>query len=398
MSGTTFKHVYILSGKRTPFGAFGGSLTKFSANDLGVVAAKAALQQSGASPEQIDHVVFGNVVQTSVDAIYCARHVGLKAGIPQHVPAVTVNRLCGSGFEAIANVGFWIEHGFSKVGLAGGTESMSQAPFVVRGARWGTRMGHVPFEDMLTAALTDSYTGMDMANTAENLAVKYKISREEVDQYSYQTQMRTKAAQEKGLFKDELTPVTWTDPKKGEQKFESDEHPRPQTTLEALAKLKAVFKKDGVVTAGGASGMVDGAGALVIAHESEMKRLGSKPLGRLVGWGVAGCDPKIMGIGPVPAAQEALKATGMKLSDMDLVEINEAFAAQYLAVEKELGINREISNVNGSGIPIGHPLGTTGARITMHALYELRRRKKRYALVGACIGGGQGIALIVESV
>ena len=398
MAGWSFKDVWIVSAKRTPFGAFGGGLKQFSANDLGVKAAAAALKQSRLSPELIDHVVFGNVIQTSADAIYCSRHVGLKNGIPESVPALTVNRLCGSGFEAIANAGFWIQHGFSSAVLAGGTESMSQAPYVVRSARWGARMGHTPMEDMLIGALTDSLTGSDMANTAENLAVQYKISREEVDRYALMSQMRAKEARAKNIFADEVEAVTWEDPKKGTLRFEHDEHPRPETTLETLAKLKPVFKKEGVVTAGNASGMVDGAAATVVVSDALLKREKLQPLARLVGWGVAGCDPKIMGIGPVPAAKEALRATGLKLSDIDVVEVNEAFSAQYLAVEKELGLNREITNVNGGAIAIGHPLGATGARITAHAIYELRRRKKRRALVGACIGGGQGICLILENV
>ena len=391
------REVVILSARRTAFGTFGGSLKDQTANDLGVHAAKAALAASGVANEDVGHVVFGNVAQTSTDAIYLARHVTLRAGLPQATPAVTVNRLCGSGFEAITQAAQLIQLGDADVALAGGTESMSQSPHIVRGARWGYALGKAPpMEDYLWAALTDSYVQLPMAMTAENLAAKYGITREQCDEYALRSQRTWAAAQEAGRFKEEIAPLEIAT-KKGPVQFAVDEHPRPQTTPENLAKLAPVFKKDGVVTAGNASGICDGAAALVLAGRDAADRRGLAPLARIVGWAAVGCDPKIMGIGPAPAIRRCLEKTGMKLEQMDLIEVNEAFAPQYLAVEKELGLPRDKTNVDGGAIALGHPLAASGARITAHLVHELRRRKARYGLGSACIGGGQGIAVLVEA-
>jgi acetyl-CoA acyltransferase 2 len=400
MSSPRETGVLVLSGVRTGFGAFGGALRDLSATDLGVVASRAALDRAGVEPATVDHVVFGNVLQTSADAPYLARHVGLRAGLPIETPALTVNRLCGSGFEAVIQGAQQIRLGESRVVLAGGTESMSQAPHVVRGARWGLRLGPAaPLEDTLWEALRDAGCGLSMAETAEKLAERYRIGREAVDCYAARSQACAKAAWDAGAFADEVVPVTVKDRKtRQDVPWAADEHMRPDTTPEGLAKLPPYFRKDGVVTAGNASGICDGAAALVVADEAFARERGLQPIGRLVGWGVAGVDPSVMGIGPVPASRRALAQAGLSLDDMDLVEINEAFAAQYLAVEQELGLDRERTNVDGGAIALGHPLGASGARITTHLVYELRRRGKKLAIGSACIGGGQGIALVVEAV
>jgi acetyl-CoA acyltransferase 2 len=388
--------VVFLSGVRTGFGAFGGSLKDFSAIDLGAIAARHAIERSGVPAADIGHTVFGNALQTSVDAIYMARHVALKAGLPIETPAVTVNRLCGSGFEAITQGAQLIMLGEAEAVLAGGGESMSQAPHVVRGARWGLRLGPAPLEDLLWEALKDPQCGLSMAETAENLADKYKLNRREVDEVAVSSQQRAKKAWDDCVFTDEVIPVPIK--KKGQTiEFRADEHMRPDTTVEGLAALKPYFKQDGVVTAGNASGIADGAAATVIAGEAYAKAHGLKPLGRLVAWGVVGVEPKYMGIGPAPAARKALEKAGMTLAQMDLVEVNEAFAPQYLAVERELGLDRAKTNVHGGAIAIGHPLAASGTRITLHLLHALRRAGKRYGLGSACIGGGQGLAVIVES-
>lgn len=389
--------IVFLSGVRTAFGSFGGSLKDLSAIELGTIAAKAAIEKAGVKPEDIGHVVFGNVLQTSSDAIYLARHIGLKSGVPVPVPALTVNRLCGSGFEAIVQGARMLKLGEADFVLVGGTESMSQAPHVIRGARWGLRLNQGKLEDYLWEALLDPYCGCQMAMTAENLAEKYGITREETDEYAYTSQMRTKAAWESGKMAEEIVPVELKDKKGNVVLFEKDEHMRPNTTLEVLSKLPPYFKKDGTVTAGNASGIVDGAAALVLTTMARAEERGLKPLGRLITWGNAGVEPSIMGIGPVDASKIALKRAGMTLDQMDLVEVNEAFAPQYLAVEKELGLDRERTNVNGGAIAIGHPLGATGARLTLTILHELRRRGKKYGLASACIGGGQGMTVIVEA-
>ncbi len=390
--------VVFLSGVRTGFGAFGGTLKESSATDLGTLASRAAIERSGLDTGSIDHVVFGNVLQTSADAPYLARHIGLRAGLPIETPALTVNRLCGSGFEAVIQGAQQILLGQSRAVLAGGTESMSQAPHVVRGARWGLRLGPAAgFEDTLWEALRDSECGLSMAETAEKLAQQYGIQRDAVDCYAARSQACARAGWDAGVFEDEVVPVPIQDRKtKQTVAWAADEHMRP-TTVEALAKLPPYFRKDGVVTAGNASGICDGAAALVVAGERFARERGLRPIGRLVAWGVAGVDPSIMGIGPAPASRRALAAAGLALDDMDLIEINEAFAAQYLAVEQELRLDRERTNVDGGAVAIGHPLGASGARITLHLLHALRRRGGRYGLGAACIGGGQGAAVVVEA-
>jgi len=387
------ENIVFLGGKRTAFGAFGGALRELSAIDLGVHAAKAAMQQAGVKPEDINHVVFGNVLQTSSDAVYLTRHVGLKAGVPTPVPAVTVNRLCGSGFEAIVQGARLLLMNEADFVLVGGTESMSQAPHIIRGARWGLRLNAGKLEDYLWEALLDPNCGFTMAQTAENLAEKYGITRPATDEYAHLSQMRAKAAWESGKLAEEVVSIELG--KKGQ--FNRDEHPRPDTTLEGLAKLTPYFKKDGCITAGNASGIVDGAAAMVMTRADMAERRGLKPMGRLVNWGFAGVEPSLMGIGPAPASRAALQRANMKLEQMDLVEVNEAFGPQYLAVEKELGLDRNRTNVNGGAIAIGHPLGASGTRLTLTLLNELRRRKSKYGLATACIGGGQGAAVIVEA-
>lgn len=393
------KNVVFLSGVRTGFGKFGGTLKDLSATQLGAIAARHALERAKVAPGQVDHVVFGNAQQTSADAIYLARHIGLQAGLPIEVPAVTVNRLCGSGFESIIQGARQILLDESRVVLAGGAESMSQAPHVVRGARWGIRLGPaVAFEDTLWEALRDPQCGLSMAETAESLAEKYKVTRREVDEYALLSQQRAKKAWDDCVFEPEVIPVPIPDRKtKKTMEWRADEHMRPDTTLEGLSALAPYFKKDGLVTAGNASGICDGAAAAVIASEEFAQEHKLKPLGRLVAWGVAGVEPKHMGIGPAPAARKALKRAGLKLEQMDLVEVNEAFAPQYVAVEKELGLDRARTNVHGGAIAIGHPLAASGTRITIHLLHALRQQKKRYGLGSACIGGGQGAAVIVEA-
>lgn len=389
MKGGSEKEIVILSGARTPFGKFGGSLKDFTATDLGVLAARAAMERARISPEQIDQVVFGNAQQTSSDAVYLARHISLRAGIPVSVPALAVNRLCGSGFQSIITGAQMLRLGEADFVLAGGTESMSQAPHVIRGARWGMPLGQGRLEDSLWSALTDTHSGFSMALTAENLATHYGITRKQADEFAYQSQLRTKAAQEAGRLSDEVVPINGV--------LDRDEHPRPDTTREALAALKPVFKKDGIVTAGNASGISDGTAAVVLTTAEKARERNLKPLARIVSWGIVGCEPSLMGIGPAPAIRTALQRAGLSLEQMDLVEVNEAFAAQYLAVEKELGLDREKVNVNGGAIAIGHPLGATGTRITVTLLNELKRRGARYGIGSACIGGGQGIALLIEN-
>jgi acetyl-CoA acetyltransferase family protein len=390
--------VVFLSGARTGFGKFGGTLKDFTATQLGVIAARHAIERASVDPGEVDHVVFGNAQQTSADAIYLARHVGLQAGLPIEVPAVTVNRLCGSGFESIIQGAQQILLDESRVVLCGGAESMSQAPHVVRGARWGVRLGPaVPFEDTLWEALTDPQCGLSMAETAENLADKYQLTRQEVDEYALTSQQRAYQAWQDGVFAREVVPVPVKNPKTRQMEdWAADEHMRPETTADGLAKLPPYFRKDGFVTAGNASGICDGAAATVVASEAFAAEHKLVPLGRLVAWAVAGVEPKYMGIGPAPAARKALAKAGLKLDDMDLVEVNEAFSPQYVAVEKELGLDRSRTNVHGGAIAIGHPLAASGARITIHLLHALKRMGKRYGLGSACIGGGQGAAMIVE--
>jgi acetyl-CoA acetyltransferase family protein len=391
------RDVFILGGKRTPMGEYVGALKDISAIDLGAIAARATLEATKVAPEEIDHTVMGNALQTSGDAIYGARHVALKAGVPFDRPALTVNRLCGSGIQSIISGAQMIQLGEAQTALVGGMESMSQAPHVIRGARSGFALGQGNLEDSLMVALLDTYCNTPMAGTAENLARKFEIPREEQDKYALRSQQQAKRASDAGYFAEEIAPVEIKS-RKATALFDADDHMRPETTLEGLAKLKPAFAKDGFVTAGNASGIVDGAAALVICGEEYVRRSDAKPMGRIVSWAYAGVEPELMGIGPVPATRQALEKAGLKLSDMDLIEVNEAFAAQYLAVEKELGLDQTRTNVNGGAIALGHPLGATGTRLVLTILHELQRRAGRYGLVTACIGGGQGIAMVVERV
>ncbi|HET9274624.1 MAG TPA: acetyl-CoA C-acetyltransferase [Gemmatimonadales bacterium] len=391
--------IVFLSGVRTGFGSFGGTLKDLSATRLGAIAAKEAIARARIEPADVNHVVVGNAMQTSADGAYIARHVALQAGCPVPTPALTVNRLCGSGFEAIVQGAQQLLLGESRVVLAAGSESMSQAPHVARGIRWGAKLGvNVALEDLLWQGLTDQHCGCPMGVTAENLATKYGIPRDEVDAYALRSQQAAKRAWEQGWMKDELCPVPVPNRKTGQtDAWAADEHMRGDTTAEGLARLAPVFRSDGVVTAGNASGICDGAAATVVASGAFAKERKLEPLGRLVSWGVAGVEPEYMGIGPAPAARIALERAGLTLDNMDRVEVNEAFAAQYLAVEKELGLDRERTNAEGGAVAIGHPLGASGTRITVHLLHTLRRLGKRYGLGSACIGGGQGIAVIVEA-
>ncbi len=386
------KEVVIVAGARTPMARYMGELKKISALELGAVAAAEAVRRSGVAPEDLDHVVMGNALQTSGDALYGARHVGLKAGLPVTTPALTVNRICGSGVQAIVTAAQMIQLEEAALALAGGMESMSQAPHVIRGAREGFRLGEGRLEDALMVALLDSYCGLTMAQTAEGLAQDLGIGRPCQDAYALLSQQRAAAAQAAGKLAVEITPV----PLGKGKTFSADNHLRPDTTLEKLAALPPAFSQDGAVTAGNASGIVDGAAAVVIASAEEARKRRLQPLGRIISWAVAGVEPRRMGRGPVPASQAALAKAGMRLAEMDLIEVNEAFAAQYLAVERELGLDRERVNVNGGAIALGHPLGATGTRLVLTLLYELARRGLRYGLATACIGGGQGIAMLVE--
>jgi acetyl-CoA C-acetyltransferase/acetyl-CoA acyltransferase 2 len=386
-----------VAAKRTAFGAFGGTLKAVRATELGAHASRAALDQSGLDPGEIDQVIFGNVAQTSADDPYCARHVGLRAGLPVQIPALTVNRLCGSGFQAAVSAAQEIRTGDAETCLVGGTESMSLAPHVLRGARWGYAFGKAPpLEDLLWTCLTDEYAGCPMGITAENVAEKYGITRAACDEYALLSQHRWAAADKEGRFREEIAPMEAA-VKKGKVVFERDEGPRPDTTAEALARLTPVFKKDGTVTAGNASGISDGAAALVLASRGLAEKRKLTPLARLVSWGFVGVEPRLMGMGPVPAMEKALGRAGLALRDIDLVEVNEAFAPQYLGVEKVAELPRDRTNVDGGAIALGHPLAASGARILSHLVYELRRRKARYGMGAACIGGGQGIAVIVET-
>jgi len=387
--------VFIIGGARTPMTDYAGALKDVSALELGAIAARAAFQRTGVKPEWIEHTVIGNVLQTSSDAIYGARHVALKAGVPIESPALTVNRLCGSGIQAAVSGAQLIQLGEADIVLTGGIESMSQAPHVIRGLRSGLRLGQGKLEDSLYEALLDPYCGLFMAQTAENCATKYGISREEQDAYALRSQQAAARAWADGRFRDEVTPVEIPS-KKGVTVIDKDDHLRPETTMAALAKLPAAFSKDGTVTAGNASGIVDGGAALILASAKAVRDRALAPIGRLVAWAAVGVDPAYMGMGPAPATRQVLARAGLTLRDIDLIEVNEAFAGQYLAVEKELGLDRARTNVNGGAVALGHPLGMTGTRLLLTLALELGRRGAKYGLATACIGGGQGIAAIVE--
>ncbi len=402
----TRESIVILNGARTPMaewvggragnGKPGGALQALSAIDLGAAAAKAALQRSRVPADIVDHVVIGNAMQTSGDALYGARHVALKAGVPVPVPALTVNRLCGSGIQALVSAAHLLLLGEANFVLAGGMESMSQAPFVIRGARAGLKLGQTnAFEDTLMAGLRDSFCGLFMAETSDNLARRHGISREEQDAYAFRSISEGRRAIDGGVLAEEIVPVAV--PGREGRVVERDDHCFEGATPEGLAKLQPAFGKGSFVTAGNASGIVDGAAAMVVTTERHAEKRDLAPMGRVAAWSVTGVDPETMGIGPVPAVRGALKQAGLPLEDVDLFEINEAFAGQYLAVERELGNPREKTNVNGGAIALGHPLGATGARLTLSLLYELRRRRARWGVASACIGGGQGIAIVVEA-
>lgn len=389
--------IVIAAGKRTPFGAFGGSLKDVGATQLGVVAARGTIESHNVKATEVEHLVIGNVVQSGSDAAYVPRHIGLHLGAPINTGALGVNRLCGSGFQSIINSAQMILSGDAEIILAGGVEQMSQIPYILRGVRWGTRMGNSEVEDYMTSALTDQYSKTPMAITAENLAEKYNISREECDQHSVRSQARFKNALDKGFFKEEVVAVR-LETKTGPTDFVTDEHAKPNVTIDKVRTMKPLFKKDGVVTAATASGIVDGAATCLVMSEATAKKRNLKSLARIVSWAAVGCEPHIMGIGPVLAIRRALEKCGMTLAQMDLVEVNEAFSGQYLSVEKELKLNPEITNVNGGAVAVGHPLGASGTRIMNHLVYELHRRKGKYAIGSACIGGGQGIAMIIERI
>jgi acetyl-CoA acetyltransferase family protein len=388
--------VVILAGARTPMARYTGAFKDIPANDLGALASREAIRRAGVDAAEFDHAIFGNVMQTSADALYGARHVALKAGLKVETPAVTVNRLCGSGIESISQAAHRILLGEATLVLAGGTENMTQAPHVIRGARTGFRLGEGKLEDSLMTGLTDTYCGFDMAGTAENVAAEYGITRRASDEYALRSQQAAEAAYRAGRMREEIVPV---EIKKGSKTelFSEDDHRRPDTTLETLEKLKPAFRKDGIVTAGNASGIVDGGAAVVVTHAKTARERNWKPLGRIISWATVGVEPRVMGIGPVPATQKALASAGLKLSQIDRIEVNEAFAPQYLAVEKALGLDRDKTNVNGGAIALGHPLGASGTRLVLTVLLELRRTNLRYGLATACIGGGQGIAMIVEA-
>jgi acetyl-CoA acyltransferase 2 len=397
------RDIVILAGARTPFGNLGGALADLTATDLAVAAADAAIARSGVPRESIDEVVFGNVIQTSADAIYLARHVGLRAGLPVEVPALTVNRLCGSGLQAILSAAQSLALGTANYALAGGAENMSQAPHVVRGARKGFHLGqNVAFEDSLWTALIDSYGNTPMAITAENLAKKYGVSREECDEFALRSQERALAAQSNGYFAEEIVPVEVPGPKGTTTRVEKDEGPRAGLNMEKLGKLPARFVKDGVVTPGNASGITDGAAAVVLTTAQRARADGLTWIGRIVAGSVVGVDPSIMGIGPAFSIPKALERGGIGMRDLAVMEINEAFAPQVLACLREMrtdasaGSAQAVLNPNGGAIALGHPLGASGARLALTTLHELRERGGGYGIASACIGGGQGIAALLR--
>eukprot|EP00944_MAST-04C_sp_MAST-4C-sp1_P009161 g9161.t1 len=392
------KNIFIVGAKRTAFGTYGGTFKSKSPTDLCAHAARAALTSAQVDPALVDTVIVGNVQQTGEDTIYLARHVGLQAGVDIETPCLTVNRLCGSGFESIASVCRDMMVGDAEIGLAGGAEVMSQAPYVARSMRWGTKLGvSEPLVDSLWEGLTDKGCGLPMAITAENLAEQYNVTREECDEFGARSQRLWKEAQDAGRFTDEIAPYE-VKTKKGTTEFAVDEHPRPSATAEAMANLPSIFKKNGTVTAGNASGISDGAGALVLATEDAVEKHNLKPMARIVAFQSSGVDPTIMGIGPAPAIRGVLDKAGMTLDQIDRIEINEAFAAQFIACERELGLNRDICNVNGGAIALGHPTGASGSRIIGHLAHQMQNDKDlKYTIGSACIGGGQGIAILLEN-
>jgi len=391
--------VYVVAAKRTPFGTFGGTLKGHSPTELQVHAAQAAIASAGLKPENINSVCIGNVLSPSApDAPYLARHVALRCGLPVPTPALIVNRLCGSGFQSIVNGVQEILVGDSEVVLTGGTDNMSACPYAVRDIRFGTRLGMDPkLEDMMWTSLTDMLAKTPMGVTAENLAEKYGVTREESDNFALRSQQTWAKAAQAGVFADEIAPIQ-IKTRKGMVDFAMDEHPKPKTTIEQLAKLPTVFKKNGVVTAGTASGICDGAAAVIIASEEAVAKHGLTPLARIVGYGVAGCEPTIMGIGPVPAIGAMMEKAGVSLGEVDQVEVNEAFGAQALSCQKALDIPMEKFNTCGGAIALGHPLAASGSRISAHVVHKLRQNDQKYGIGSACIGGGQGISILFERV
>jgi acetyl-CoA acyltransferase 2 len=390
------RDLVFLDGVRTPMIDYNGDFADVSAIDLAAHAARALLEKTGVAGSEIDHTVVGNALQTSPDAIYGARHVALKAGVPQEVPALTVNRLCGSGVQSVISGAQMILTGDAETCLVGGMENMSQAPHVIWGARKGFKLGQGQLQDLLMVALMDTYCGCYMAQTSNNLARDYGISRREQDEFAILSQQRAGAAWESGKMRDEVVPVEVGKGKRA-KKVEKDDHMRPATTMDDLAGLPTAFDKDGFVTAGNASGIVDGAAMMLLTTAEKAKARGVEPLGRIVSWAVVGVDPSRMGIGPAPAIRAALDKAGMTLADLDLIEINEAFAGQILAVAKELSLDMDKLNVNGGAIALGHPLGASGTRLLLTLLKELKRRGGGVGVASACIGGGQGIAMVVEA-
>jgi acetyl-CoA C-acetyltransferase len=393
---TTTCDVVILSACRTPIGTFGGALKDVSAVELGVVAVRAALERAGTSPEQVEEVILGCILQAG-QGMNPARQVALRAGLPHAVPAHTVNKVCGSGLKAVMLAAQAVACDDAGLVVAGGTESMSRAPFLLPGARWGERLGHGRVIDhMLHEGLTDAFHDVAMGVTAENIVARYGLTRAEQDAFAAESQRRAERAMAEGRFKDEIVPVP-VPGKKGETRsVETDDHPRPGTTVESLAKLKPAFKPDGSVTAGNASGINDGAAALVVTSAARARALGREPLAGIVSSASAGVDPALMGLGPVPAVRKALDRAGLSMDEIDLFELNEAFAAQSLAVQRDLGVDPARVNVNGGAIALGHPIGASGARVLVTLIHALRQRGLRRGVAGLCIGGGQGVALVVE--
>lgn len=391
------RDVVVLSGVRTPIGNFGGSLKDQPPSELAAQVVREAVKRAGVEPAEIGQVVFGNIIHTDGHDHYLARVAGVKGGLPVDVPALTLNRLCGSGLQAIISAAQTIMLGDTDAAVAGGAESMSRSPYWAHAMRWGARMNDVTMVDVMVAALSDPFDNVHMGVTAENVARKWEITREDQDALAVESHKRAAAAIAEGRFKDQIVPIE-IKVKGGTQLFDTDESVRPDTTLEKLAKLRPVFQKDGTVTAGNASSINDAAAAVVLMERSVAEQRGYKPIGRLVGYSVVGVDPKYMGIGPVPAVRKVLERTGLTINDIDVFEVNEAFAAQALAVIRDLELPMEKVNPNGSGISLGHPIGATGAILTVKALYELHRTGGRYACVTMCIGGGQGIAAIFERI
>lgn len=391
-------NVYIVDGARTAFTSFGGSFAHMKADDLGAATAIEALKRSKVDASQVDHVIYGNVIHSSTNASFLSRHIGLKAGVPVEVPAYNVNRLCGSGSQSVVSAAQLILLNEAEIVLAGGAENMSMAPYSNFNARFNaSKMGTVVYEDMVLSTLTDEYVGSGMGMTAEKLAEQYEITRKEQDAFALLSQKRAGAARDNGVFAKEIVAVE-VPTRKGTVLVTQDEHIKADVTVEKLASLRPSFKKDGTVTPGNASGINDGAASVIVASEKAVNENGLKPIAKILSWGVAGVDPSIMGIGPVPAIRQALEKAELQLEDMDLIEVNEAFASQYLSVEKELGLDRDKTNVNGGAIALGHPVGASGTRILLSLAYELKNRGLKYGVASLCIGGGQGIAVVIERV